>query len=71
MRWRTAGLCALSLVAMTSCADDFAMGGRIDRAVYQDMLELHRKECSKTELDKFCRGKKLNSQECIRVCGKQ
>jgi hypothetical protein len=71
MRWQMAGLCALSLVAMTSCADDFAKGGRIDRAVYQDMVELHRKDCSPAELDMFCRGKKLNSEECVRMCGKQ
>jgi len=69
MRWRTAGLCALSLVAMAGCEDGFVKGGRIDRAVHKDVMELYRKHCSEEELITFCGGEKKDSPECNRACG--
>ena len=71
MRWKTAGLWALSLSVMTGCDDGFTKGGRIDRAVHQDVMELYRKPCSKQELAKLCGGQNKNSPDCIRVCGQQ
>lgn len=71
MRWWKAGLSALSLVLITGCPDGFGKGGRVDRAVRQDMLELHRKYCSEDDLERFCGGAMKNSATCIRMCGEQ
>lgn len=71
MRWRTAGLCALSLAVMTGCPEEFGKEGRINRAVHKDVMELYRKHCSADELLLFCGGAKKNSPECIRACGDQ
>ena len=71
MRWRTAGLCALSLVTMTGCPEEFGKEGRVQRAVHQDVMELSRKHCSKDDLATFCGGAKKNSPECILACGEQ
>lgn len=69
MRWRTAGLCALSWVAMTGCGDGFEKGGRIDRAVHKDVMESLQKTCSREEALKYCREGQEKSEECLKRCG--
>lgn len=71
MRWRTAGLCALSLTVMTGCPEEFGKEGRINRAIHQDVMELHRKDCSEEELRTFCGGVLKDSPECRKACGEQ
>jgi len=69
MRWLTAGLCALSLVAMTGCDDGFTKGGRIDRAVHKDVMESLRKTCSRVDVQKYCSEGQEKSEECLKRCG--
>jgi hypothetical protein len=69
MRWRTVGLCVLSLVGMTGCPEEFGKGGRIDQAVQQDVEESIRKPCTPEEYRRFCGGKKQGSPECREACG--
>lgn len=67
MRWRTTGLCTLSLVTLTGCPDAFGRGGRIDRAAHKDALELRQKYCSDAERERFCKDR--SSPTCIEHCG--
>lgn len=71
MHWRTAGLCVLSLVALTACPEEFGKGGRIDQAAHQDALELIQRRCSPADARKYCEGDKKQSEECIKHCGEQ
>lgn len=69
MRWRIAGGCALSLVVMTGCPEDFGKEGTIDRAIHRDALELIQKHCSTREYERFCAGGRDKTAECIQACG--
>lgn len=68
MRWRTAGLCALSLVT-TGCPEEFGKEGRVQRAVHQDTLELVEKACSEEDAQRYCANGQERSAACIERCG--
>jgi hypothetical protein len=59
----------LALLVMTGCPSEFGRGGRVDRAVHSDALELVRKYCPPEQYEKFCGGAKKDSQECRDQCG--
>lgn len=69
MRWMTAGLCALCLVAMTGCPETYRKGGRADRAMRQDMKDqLVPHTCSEKAWREACdEGDKLD-EACIKEC---
>lgn len=69
MRWRTAGLCALGLVAMTGCPEEFGKEGRIQRAAHTDALELIQKQCTLAEYRVYCEGGREKTAKCIEECG--
>ncbi|XXF78912.1 hypothetical protein P2318_03895 [Myxococcaceae bacterium GXIMD 01537] len=69
MRWRNTGLSALSLVALTSCPEEFGKEGRVHRAVHEDVMEFLEKSCSVEEAEKHCSRGRERSEECLRVCG--
>lgn len=69
MRWRVAGLCALSL-GLLGCPEEHGKDGAIDQAVLQDMQDsLHelKKKCpSPEELQAICADpkQKCPKKEC-------
>ncbi len=69
MRWRTAGLCALSLAVMTGCPEEFGKEGRINRAVHKDTMELLQKSCSEEDAQQYCANGQEQSEECLKRCG--
>jgi hypothetical protein len=69
MRRPTAGLWMLSLIVLTSCMEDFAKNGRIDKAVHKDVMEMLRKNCSERQIKQFCPVEDELSQECFDKCG--
>jgi hypothetical protein len=69
MRWRTAGLCALSLLTLTGCPEEFGKEGRIQRAAHRDALELIQKHCTQAEYERYCEGGRERTAKCIEECG--
>ncbi len=69
MRWRTAGLCVLSLVMLSACPETYGRGGRMDQAAHEDTLESLRQNCSEEEIRKYCEGGREQSAECREHCG--
>jgi len=69
MRWTTAGLCALCLMTMTGCPEEFGKEGRIQRAAHQDALELIQKQCTRADFERYCEGGREASEKCREVCG--
>lgn len=70
MRWQSAWTCTLALVTLTGCPEEFGKEGRIQRAIHQDMMELHQKYCSDEDIRAFCEGGKEQSEECRRCIGR-
>ncbi len=70
MRWQAAWMCALSLVLLTGCPEEYGKDGTMDRAVHQDVMELQRKyDCSKDDYARLCAGGREQSAECLKKCG--
>ena len=69
MQWRTVGLCALSLVTMTGCPEDFGKDGQMDQAIRKDLLELLQLQCPRAEFERYCNGGRENTEECRNACG--
>jgi hypothetical protein len=69
MRWRTAGLCVVSLVVMTGCPDTYGRDGRLDQATHEDLLELLRENCSEEDFNAYCAQGRERSPECLAICG--
>jgi hypothetical protein len=69
MRWMSAGLYALCVLGMTGCPETYRRGGRLDRAMRQDMKEqLVPHTCSEDVWNRVCEeGDKLD-EECLREC---
>ncbi|XXF78127.1 hypothetical protein P2318_34550 [Myxococcaceae bacterium GXIMD 01537] len=69
MNGRTAVLCALALLAMTGCPEEFGKEGRIHRAVHKDTLERLESRCSALEYERYCGDDRDRSPECLKRCG--
>ncbi len=70
MRWRTVGLCVLSLVGMVGCPDTFGKDGALDEAAHRDAVERVRQsgDCTEKEWRQFCEGQE-DSEACRKECG--
>lgn len=69
MRWRTAGCCVLSLLALTGCPETHRRGGRADRAAHKDLKEgLEPSACTEDVYENFCLEDE-ESEECLQYCG--
>jgi hypothetical protein len=69
MRTQTAVLCALSLVALTGCPEEFGIEGRVNKAVHKDVMESIPKRCSDEQYRKLCGAGREQSKECRETCG--
>jgi hypothetical protein len=69
MRWHLAGFGLLAVSVTTGCPSEFGKGGRIDRAVHQDALELTRKYCPPEVHQRYCGDGKQDTEECRNQCG--
>ena len=69
MRRQTAVLCALSLMAMTGCPEEFGIEGRVNKVVHKDVMESITKRCTEDEYRKFCRAGQEQRKECREQCG--
>lgn len=68
MRWRTICVCAVSLVAMTGCPEEFGKYGRINKAIHKDLMERLQKKCTRAQIDEFCADEE-QLEECLKWCG--
>jgi len=69
MRWMTAGLWALCLVGATACPETYRKGGRLDRAMRQDMKEqLIPHSCPKDVWDVVCENGEKLDEACLEAC---
>ena len=66
MRWLAVGLCTLVLAVTAGCPHAFGRGGTIDRAVHKDVMERIRQNCTKAEIERYCRS--VDSEECLNHC---
>ncbi len=69
MRWRSACICVLSLVALVGCAETYRRGGRADRAAHKDTQErLEPGECTEELYKRYCVPDE-ESAACLKYCG--
>lgn len=68
MQWRTICVCAVSLVAMTGCPEEFGKKGRVNKAIHKDLMERLQKKCTPAQLDEFCTDEE-QLEECLKWCG--
>ena len=69
MRWMTAGLCALCLVGVTGCPETYRKGGRVDRAMRQDMKDqLVPHTCEERLWRLVCESGEKLDEDCLQVC---
>ena len=69
MRRPTAVLCALSLVALTGCPEEFGIEGRVNKAVRKDVKASIPKKCTDQQYRDFCDDGRELSKECRETCG--
>lgn len=70
MRWRLTALCAVSLVGLLGCPETYGIGGTVDQAVHEDMMEaLPQQEAPcppAARVKEICEGR--SSKECLPEC---
>lgn len=67
MRGRTLRVAVMALVALTGCPEDYGIGGTMDRAAHQDVVNAIQKRCTQAKYEKHC--KDPQSRECLETCG--
>jgi hypothetical protein len=68
MRWRTIRVCAVSLLAMTGCPQEFGKHGRINKAIHKDLMERLQQKCSEQDIFDLC-SEDMPLEECLKRCG--
>jgi hypothetical protein len=69
MHWKTAALCALTLVGTLGCPHAFGRGGTIDKASHKDAREaLELGDCTEDDYRQYCEPD-ANNEQCIEKCG--
>lgn len=68
MRWRTICVCAVSLVAMTGCPEEFGKNGRINKAIHKNLMERLQKKCMPAQIHELCMDEETY-EECLKRCG--
>lgn len=69
MRWKNVGLGMLLLVAVTGCVGAYGRGGRMDRAMRQDIQNnLQQRTCPESVWEEICESGRTLDEECIQEC---
>lgn len=69
MTWRHVGTGVFVLVMITGCPSEFGKGGRVNKAVGQDVKELIHEDCPEPVFLRFCSDGRESTPECIEACG--